>query len=418
MSDTPPTPTEIMSAGRYYMMKHFPFFAYLLFNLEVIELTDKTNPWKLQTAAVDGKHFWYNPKFIEEIYQEGLKESKQIANQKVAFLCAHEVMHCALGHLGRRIDRDPKIWNMACDYAINSMLVDAGISMPKVGLYDSKYKGLSSEVIYDDLIKNPNKTKDKRTLDSHNGDNDFPGQNGDGQNGDQDGDGEDNGPGSELSAEELKDLKDQWDENMVRAAQSVEAGQIPAGFDRLIKQITEPKVVWNEYLTQVVHSLVRNDYTWRIPNKRVFANGITMPSLDYDDEIEIAIAMDMSGSIGQDDASCFLGEIKSIMDQFSGYKIHIACFDTQLYNPATFTDENDLEDYIPKGGGGTDFMCWWDWAAKQEWYDTVGTVIFFTDGYPNGTWGPGVEKSPNTVWLVKGSEQVAPYGTTIIYEKL
>ena len=414
MSNTP-TPQEIMTAGRFFMMQHFPFFAYLLFNREVIELTDETNPWKLQTAAVDGKRFWYNPKFIEEIYQEGLKESKQIANQKVAFLCAHEVMHCALGHLGRRIDRDPKIWNMACDYAINGMIVNAGMSMPKVGLYDKKYDGWSSEVIYDDLIKNPDKTKGKRTLDSHNGDDDFPGQGGDGDGEPGDGEGQ---PGDGLTAEEIKDLKDQWDENMVRAAQSVQAGQLPAGFERLIKKITEPKVRWDEYINMVMQSFVRSDYTWRVPNKRVFANGITMPSLDYDDQIEVAIAMDMSGSIGEEDASCFLGEIKSIMDQFSGYKIHIACFDTRIYNPATFTSEGDLEEYVPKGGGGTDFLCWWNWAEKQDWYETVSTVIFFTDGYPCGSWGPGVEKSPNTVWLVKGSEQVAPYGTTILYEKI
>lgn len=411
---TTPTASEIMTAGRFYMMQKFPFFAYLLFNLEVIELTEETNTWKLQTAAVDGKRFWYNPKFIQEIYQEGLKESKEIANQKVAFLCAHEVMHCALHHLTRRIDRDPQIWNQAADYAINGMLVKAGISMPKIGLYDAKYDGWSAEVIYDDLMKNPNKTKGKSTLDVHAGEPGFPGQ---GENGGG-GEGDEDGPGSGLSEEQLNDLKDSWEEAMVRAAQSVAAGDIPVGMERLIKQITEPKIKWNEYINQVIQSLIRSDYTWRIPNKRTFAGGITLPSLDYDDQIEIAIAIDMSGSIGTEDAACFLGEIKSIMEQFSGYKIHVACFDTKVYNPATFTEDADLEEYVPKGGGGTDFMCWWNWAAKQEWYDTVGTVLFFTDGYPCGQWSPGVEKCPNTVWIIKGSDNEAPHGVSIIYERL
>lgn len=411
---TSPTASEIMTAGRFYMMQKFPFFAYLLFNLEVIELNDENNPWKLQTAAVDGKRFWYNPKFIQEIYQEGLKESKEIANQKVAFLCAHEVMHCALNHLGRRIDRDPSVWNQAADYAINGMLVKAGITMPKIGLYDAKYDGWSAEVIYDDLLKNPQKTKGKSTLDVHAGDPSYPGSG----NGDGGGEGDEDGPGAGLSQSELDDLKDSWEEAMVRAAQSVQAGHIPAGLERLIKDITEPKVKWNEYINNVIQSLVRSDYSWRIPNKRTFANGITLPSLDYDDQIEIAVAIDMSGSIGNEDAACFLGEIKSIMEQFSGFKIHIACFDTKVYNPATFTEEMDLEEYVPKGGGGTDFNAWWNWAMKEEWYDTVGTVIFFTDGYPGGTWGPGVEKCPNTVWLVKGSDNEGPWGTTIIYERL
>lgn len=417
-----PTASEIMTAGRFFMMQKFPFFAYLLFNLEVIELGEDNNPWKLQTAAVDGKHFWYNPSFIQEIYQEGLKESKEIANHKVAFLCAHEVMHCALGHLGRRIDRDPDIWDQAADYAINGMLVEAKLTMPKIGLYDKKYSGWSAEMIYDDLLKNPEKTKGKSTMDVHAGQPGFPGD-GDGkggQGGDQDpaGGGD---PADSLTPEQLQDLKDQWEENMVQAAQNCkDAGNIPAGFERLIKKITEPKVRWNEYIETVIKSLIRSDYTWRIPNKRVFANGITMPSLDYDDSVEIGIAIDMSGSISDEEAAVFLGEIKSIMGQFTNFKIHIACFDSALHAPATLESEEDLDNYQPKGGGGTTPMAWWNWAMKQDWYDTVGTVIMFTDGYIGGPehWGPGEEKSPNTIWLVKGSDYEGPYGTTILYEKL
>lgn len=414
---TSPSAHEIMTAGRFYMMQKFPFFAYLLFNLEVIELGEDNNPWKLQTAAVDGKRFWYNPKFIQEIYQEGLKESKEIANHKVAFLCAHEVMHCALGHLGRRIDRDPDVWNQAADYAINGMLVNSGLTMPKIGLYDKKYDGWSSEAIYDDLMKNPQKTKGKSTLDVHAGQPGFPGEgdgNGSGQPGDED------GPGSGLTQEQLDELKDNWDEAMVRAAQSVQAGQIPVGMERLIKNITEPKVKWNEYINAVIQSLVRSDYTWRIPNKRTFANGITLPSLDYDDSIEIGIAIDMSGSISDAEAAVFLGEIKSIMSQFSNFRIHIACFDSALHAPATLESEEDLDEYKPKGGGGTTPMAWWNWAMKQDWYENIGTVIMFTDGYIGGPehWGPGEEKSPNTIWLVKGSDNEGPYGTTILYEQL
>lgn len=412
-----PTAQEIMTAGRFYMMQKFPFFAHLLFNLEVIELNEDNNPWKLQTAAVDGKRFWYNPKFLQEIYQEGLKESREIANHKVAFLCAHEVMHCALGHLGRRIDRDPEVWNQACDYAINGMLVNSGLTMPKVGLYDKKYDGWSSEVIYDDLMKNPQKTKGKSTLDVHAGQPGFPGEGEGSGNGDGD---EEGGPGEGLSQEQLDELKDQWDEAMVRAAQSCAAGQVPAGFERLIKDITEPKVRWNEYIQMVIQSLIRSDYTWRIPNKRVFANGITMPSLDYDDSVEIAVALDMSGSIGEKEMSIFIGEMKAIMAQFSNFKVHIACFDSAMHAPATLESEEDLDEYKPKGGGGTTPMAWWKWAMAQEWYDTVGTVIMFTDGYIGGpdAWGPGVEKSPNTIWLVTGSDNQGPYGTTILYDGL
>ena len=79
------------------------------------------------TACTNGKRVVYNPEFISGLTDEEMK-----------FLVAHECMHPMLEHNYRRLDRDPKKWNIAADYVINELLVQDGIGkMPEVGVQDS-----------------------------------------------------------------------------------------------------------------------------------------------------------------------------------------------------------------------------------------------------------------------------------------
>lgn len=378
---------EKLRIARISMLLKQPFFGTLAMKLRLIEV-DKVTAERMTTAAVDGRRLWYNPEFITSLTKDELM-----------FLVGHEVLHCVFNHLKRRFDRDPKIYNMAADYVINATLVESGFTMPKIGLYEEKYLNWTSEDVYDDLIKN--NAKPKPTLDHHEGDPGYPG--------DEDQDQE----GGAVSDEDRKKLEDEWKDAVIQAAQAA-AGNIPAGLKRLIQDITEPKMDWKQILQMHLQSLVRSDYSWMRPNKRTFGQGITMPSMDMDDMIKICIAIDTSGSMSEKQIRDILSEVKGIMDAFSGYEIHVACFDTEIYSYRCFTQEDDLTEYEPQGGGGTDFMVWWRWAEEQDWIDEVKKCIFCTDGYPCGDWG--VDGLVDTLWLVHGSHNEGPFGTTIFYE--
>ncbi len=315
------------------------------------------------------------------------------------FLVSHEVLHCIFNHLGRRGSREPKIYNMAADYVINAALVDSEMKMPDVGLYDKKYFNWTAEDVYDELIKNSEDGGGGSMMDLHPGDPGYPG--------DEDGEG--------MTEDELRKLEDEWKDNLIQAAQAC-AGNVPAGLSRLIKDITEPKMDWKQMLQMHLQACVRSDYTWMRPNKRTFGMGITMPSMDLDDMVKVCIAIDVSGSVGEDMLKDFLSEVKGVMDAFSGYEIHVACFDTEVTHYQCITDEGDLEEYIAslKGGGGTDFMCWWNWAAEQEWITEVRKCIFFTDGYPYGEWG--TDGLVDTLWIVHGGREEGPFGVTVFYD--
>jgi predicted metal-dependent peptidase len=169
-------------------------------------------------------------------------------------------------------------------------------------------------------------------------------------------------------------------------------------------------------VNQEIQSIIRNDYSFTRPNRKSMHSGAVLPGMKEATTIDIGIGIDMSGSIGQEDATVFLSEVKGIVDQYEDFKINLWCFDTEIYNHQEITHDNshDLMDYEPMGGGGTDFMA--NWEFMKENGIEPKKFIMFTDGYPCGEWGD--ENYCDTIFVVKGNTQAeAPFGQTVIYEK-
>ena len=336
--------------------------------------------------------------------------------KEIEFLFGHEVLHCVYDHFGRRGDRDPMLWNIANDYCVN-----ADLKKHRVGkfitsvpcLYDIKYEGMSSEEVYDDLYENAEKIDIDslldQVIDQHldgNGDSSGEGKDGEGKDGE--------GP-NKLTAEERAQIRDEIKEAMLAAAQASDAGNIPSGVKRLIQQLTEPKMNWRELLAMQLESTIRSDYTFARPNRRGWHMDAIMPGMRNDDMIDVAVAVDMSGSIGEAQGRDFLSEVKGIMESFDQYRIHVFCFDTAVYNPQQFDSENleDIADYELVGGGGTDFDAIFNYL-KEEQIEPKRLVVF-TDGYPWGSWGD--ENYCDTVWIIHGDRNPnPPFGTWALYE--
>ena len=132
--------------------------------------------------------------------------------------------------------------------------------------------------------------------------------------------------------------------------------------------------------------------------------------------IDISIAVDMSGSISNEQARDFFSEVKAIMDMYTDFNIKLWCFDTQVYNYAEFTASNidEIMDYEPQGGGGTDFMCNWNYMKEQD--IQPNRFVMFTDGYPVGSWGD--EFYCDTVFVIHGPDHIKPpFGNYAYYEQ-
>ena len=173
---------------------------------------------------------------------------------------------------------------------------------------------------------------------------------------------------------------------------------------------------WRQFVRVTLESNLVSDFTFMKPNRKSQFNNVVLPSMMKDEKIDICISIDASGSIGQHDATDFLSEVKGIMDQFGSYRIRIWRFDTSVYAYEEFTDDDgrSIEEYELVGGGGTDFMCNWNYMEEND--IKPDQLIMFTDGEPFGKWG--IEDYCDTLFLIKNrySKPVAPFGQTVYYE--
>ena len=388
---------RLVTARIGLLLKH-SFFGNLATRLTLINADE----W-CSTAATDGLKFYYNSRFV-----------MMLKPKEVEFLVGHEVLHVVYDHIGRRNERDPQLWNIANDYAVN-----ADLKRHKVGdfittvpcLFEAKYDGKSSEEIYDDLMKNVQKISiddliDQMIDDHLEGDGDGEGE-GDEKEG--------KGKRPTMSPEERERMRQEVKQAILNAAQSAEAGQLPKGVERLIKQITDPVMPWRELIQTNLTSAIRSDYSWMRPSRRSWHMDAVMPGMNPGEEIDVDVAIDMSGSISNKQAQQFLGEIAGMMEAFDGYKVHVFCFDTEIYNPQDFNSENmdTVDSYEPAGGGGTDFDAIFDYLKREG--RVPKRLIVFTDGYPCGSWGDA--DYCDTTWIIHGDPNPnPPFGTYAIYD--
>ena len=316
---------ELLITARVGLLLKASFFGNLATRLKLVNADE----W-CATAATDGRNFYYNSRFI-----------KMLKPKEIEFLFGHEVLHCVYDHFGRRGDRNPQLFNIANDFCVNGDLKKHHVgefitSVPC--LYDSKYDGMSSEEIYDILYQKMEKIDINdlvdKMLDEHlDGDDEGSGSDGDGD--------EKSGKGRpKLSPEERQQIRDEIKEAMLAAANASDAGNLPAGVKRIIQDLTEPKMNWRELLRMQLESTIKSDYTWLRASRRGWHMDAVMPGMKLDPMIDIAIAIDASGSIGEKMLKDFLSEVQGIMDSFPAYRIHVFTFDTEAYNPAQYDSDN------------------------------------------------------------------------------
>jgi len=364
------------------------------------------------TLATDGKNFYYNSSFVLSL--------KSI--DKVVFGFAHEVLHCIYDHIARTGGRDKKISNIAQDYVINTDLVHhkVGAKIDEIDIiFDMKYYGWAWEAVYDDIMKNVKQIDidelAEMLLDEHL--EDAPGD-GSGESDGQD----ENGVSRKrpvLSKEERDRIKDEFRESILQAAQGAKAGSLPLGVERMVNNLTDPKMDWRTLITMKVPSLAKNDYSYARPNKKYQFSGIVMPGLQREESIDVCVAIDTSGSISQKQLEEVVSEVVGLMDMYAEFTLRIWQFDTQVYGYETFTKDTaqDMLTYRIKGGGGTSFQCNWDFM-KEEGIEPK-LFIMFTDGESYVGWGEE-GYCQDVIWIINNSGNKGinpPYGQFAYYDE-
>jgi predicted metal-dependent peptidase len=387
--------------ARVNLLLKQPFYGNLSTRLQLTNADD----W-CGTAATDSVRLYYNSRFI-----------MMLKVKEVEFLVAHEVLHVVYDHIGRLEHRDPSLFNCANDYAVNADLKRHQIgefikTVP--ALYDPKYDGWSSEAIYEDLLKNVEKINlddliDK-LLDEHMHDEE------DNENGEDQKDREGKSSRVKMTPEQREQARQEMKQAIINAAKSAEPGTLPSGVERMIDAMTNPVMPWRELIQTNLTSCLKVNYSYMRPSRKGWHSDAIMPGMIPGEEIDVAVFIDLSGSISKEQARLFISEVSGMINSFDGFKLYLACFDTEVYNPQSFSSENmdSVDTYELAGGGGTDFTCIFDHLTEES--IVPARLIVFTDGYPCDSWG--TEDYCDTTWVIHGTTAVKPpWGTWAYYDE-
>ena len=347
-----------------------PFFATLLLGMRLRE--DRTT----KTACTNGREVRYNPGFINALSVD-----------QVVFVLAHLVMHVAHHHPLRRSARNLGRFNKAGDYAINGILKDAGLSMIPGALYKKEYDHLAAEQIYEHLPGSSQENNEPPGSGSDSCWEEDPG----GCGGFEDAKDE---YGNALSKSERQREEARVTLAVQRAAQAAKAqGKLPGSLERLVYDLVNPVLDWHELLRTFIDHTARNDYSWLHPNRRHIAGGIYLPSFRSNGLKPLVLAVDTSGSIGQDDLNQFQAELNDILQTYPA-TVHVVYCDSRISGTETVTPEEYPVQLRAAGFGGTDLRPPFEWAIKNV--PDAGCIIYLTD--LQGT-SPEVDPGVPTLWV-------------------
>jgi len=398
-----------LTKARTQLMLDKPFLGNLVLRLPLIA----ADSW-CKTSATDAKSFYYNPEFIDSLN-----------NHQIKFILIHEALHCALTHFARRGNRTKHKWDLACDFAINPLLVKEGFHPPIDVPIFRQYEGMIAEEIYPMIDDNI----DQEPMDQHLYDdqaNDDSKESDGGLREDQlqsdspekinkDKNSNTNKTQSSqlaqqpnsLSPDEVESLATKWQKNLASSAQlAKQAGKLDGEFAKLIDFFLQPQVSWQSLLAQYMSTFARDDFSYSRPSRRM--GDAILPSL-RSHQLDITVAIDTSGSISQEEIDEFVSEVNAIKANIRAGITLLACDDKLCeHSPWRFEAWNELQFPASLGGGkGTNFIPVFDYIAKQDTPSDV--LIYFTDA--KGKF-PEFEPDYPVLWLIKGKERV-PWGSRI-----
>jgi predicted metal-dependent peptidase len=404
-----------LSAARTRLIMERPFLGSLVMHLPLTEAA-----W-CKTTGTDAKAFYYNAEFVANL-----------SLAQTQFILAHEALHCAMGHTHRRNHRVKKRWDVACDHAVNLMLIEEGLKPPLHGiLANQDYETLSAEEIYP-LI--PDDTEEE-SFDEHlfdeseaQGSQSDPDESDPNQRQDNPDAGNTGGKGregqsqpepgdaagaqphdkpNELSPSEREELGEQWKNRLAAAAQAArQAGKLSQAMLRWVDDLLAPSLPWRALLARYFAINQRDDYSWRRPSRREGA--AILPRLSSEG-IDVIAVIDTSGSISADELREFVSELDALKGQVRARVTLLAC-DNKLADNSPWEYEPWDAMNLPaeiEGGGGTDFRPVFDWVEHEN--RSPNLLVYFTDGE-----GDFPKSAPNypVIWLVKG-KSVVPWGDRV-----
>lgn len=387
-----------IAAARARLVLERPFLGELALHLEPQPLAGGGR------LATDGRKLLFDPEAVLAVPLGALQ-----------FALAHQALHLALGHFARRAHRVARAWDLACDYAVNQLLIDDGMAAPAGALVEPRFRGLAAEEIYPLLAADaPGETLDRHGAAAAPAA--LRAAAGSGREGEAA-----TPPESFLAAHregfdelsapfDVAGLEERWGQRLAASALAASrAGRLNPHWQRALGELARPRLPWRELLARFLADVAPDDYGYERPSRRQESGSSAIFPGRVGRRMELVVALDTSGSIGRGELVEFLDEVDAMHGQLAARVVLTAC-DAALAPQAPWRFEPGERIELPEklgGGGGTSF------APVFEWVEEAGlqphALLYFTDAL-----GEFPERVPGypVLWIVKGRGEV-PWGERV-----
>ena len=380
----------------------FPIFGQLILQIGVRFVWDQSNK---HMAWTDGSKITVNEAFIQyfcanpkQVDDTGTVHNMNISKKELEFVLCHELMHLlglsfdrgtrlgiVKGTYSKELQAKWKLWNKATDYEINSQLSnnqqqnsDGYYSHKPVGnmpswvLYSSKYKDMTAEEIYEDLLKDYEKHPENYTFDK---------------------DDEDDGgncvgglPGLDRHMPILDDTtRNELIQKIANVTSSTSQGYGSTAVSRLLDIAFKPiPFNWKKALQRYIRNWIKDNYTWNKPSRAGIAAGLILPSSSTTPCMHIGVAIDTSGSVGDNELQTMMNHLFTILGQFKQFTVDVWCNSTQVHEDTwkrfNASNKREIKEYAFQSDGGTDLKKSFEFIEKKYRNEKLDLLLYMTDG--------------------------------------
>lgn len=381
-----------------------PFLAPAAARLQLRQIDDAPEGF---TMGVDDREILFSASFVDSLDDKTLQGC-----------LAHELLHPTLGFYQRAGKRDPKLFNVAHDMAINEILRRARLSLPPWVLYPpSGLEDASAEQIYEHLVKNATKVPVNPQPRPGEGCGMGRPKGGAGKKGDEKGEGQGQGeptPGEGQSAEALAAS---WSDAAAQARAIAARSPGNAAADLLAKQLTSPppKASWRQLLRSTAQRAAashgRDDQTWRRRSRRA-PPGIILPGWCAS-RARVAVVIDTSGSMSDPAIARACAEAASAALCAEGVRVYLVVHDAIVQHAGWVSGAAPSFQRHMRGRGGTRFADAYTAVDKAGAFDAC---VHLTDGQI-GYWPAAPRRSRKFIFAhvgPAGHHDEPPPGSTYV----
>lgn len=369
------------------------FYGYFLFQMEKVIRFDMTSA---TSVSFKGAKYviYFNPIIFLEL---NIKQMETTIK--------HEILHIVSQHLVRGKDLKDKYTtlaiNMAMDVVVNQYLNYLPPYAITLEYINAKYN----------LKLEPYKTfeyyleKIQTELDLQ----------------EEDDEGEEIDSNENLAVEfDIEKTHDSWDESdeidektlkefTEKIADNSQKGSIPNYLEGMIKSLKSSKgeLPWNLYLKKLMGTVEANKKKTITRRNRRQPNRLDLRGELRGHKAEIAVAIDISGSISDEEFKQAIKEVLSIVKNYNQEITIIEC-DKEIKRTYKVKSVKDVKDRIATGGG-TEFSPVFQYANNKK----LNLLVYFTDGKGEERLKV-VPRGYNILWVISGRGDklslLKPYG--------